>query len=155
MRRVIVFEDGRIDNGDGAALAEAMKREMAMLYDMALDDPSMPKAGPTEMNPPNGVFLVGYEDGLAVCCGGIKRLDDEACEIKRMFVIPEARGRGVACTLLGVLEERALALGFTIARLDTGPKQPGAQRIYESSGYATIPNFNGNPVATFFGEKRL
>ena len=53
------------------------------------------------------------------------------------------------------LEDRARELGYTIARLDTGPKQQGAQRLYESAGYAAIANFNGNPPATFFGEKRL
>jgi GNAT superfamily N-acetyltransferase len=152
---VIVFEDARVDSGDGAMLAQQMKDEIATLYDVPLDDPTMPKAGPAELNPPHGAFLVGYEDGLAICCGGIKRLDAEACEIKRMYVIPGARGRGVARELLVVLEQRARSLGFTVARLDTGPKQPGAQRIYERSGYATIPDFNGNPVATFFGEKRL
>ncbi len=72
-----------------------------------------------------------------------------------MYVIPEARGRGVARLLLVALEERGRELGYTIARLDTGPKQPSARHLYESAGYAAIPNFNGNPVATFFGEQRL
>jgi GNAT superfamily N-acetyltransferase len=72
-----------------------------------------------------------------------------------MYVIPQARGRGVARVLLAALEERARELGYVIARLDTGPKQAGAQRLYESAGYVAIPNFNANPVATFFGEKRL
>ncbi len=44
-------------------------------------------------------------------------------------------------------------MGFATARLDTGPRQPGAQHLYESVGYAPIGNFNANPVATFFGEK--
>ena len=63
-----------------------------------------------------------------------------------------AASRGSCST---ALEERARELGYTIARLDTGPKQPGAQHLYESAGYASIANFNANPVATFFGEKRL
>jgi len=133
-----------------------MRDEMRELYSgLDLQAPGMPKAGPDELNPPKGAFLVGYEAGVATCCGGIKRLDDETCEIKRMYVIPAARGRGVARILLEALEEKARELGYVTARLDTGPKQSGAQHLYESAGYAVIPNFNANPVATFFGEKRL
>jgi len=133
-----------------------MRDEMGRLYaGLDLRSPDMPKAGPEELNPPHGAFLVGYEDGIAICCGGIKRLDAEACELKRMYVIPEARGRGVARTLLAALEGRARELGYAVARLDTGPKQPEAQHLYQSAGYGAIANFNGNPVATFFGERRL
>ena len=46
-------------------------------------------------------------------------------------------------------------IGYTVARLDTGPRQTRAQRMYERAGYVPIANFNGNPVASFFGEKRL
>src|SRR5579863_1375213 len=149
---MISFRDGRVDSGDGGRLVAAMREEIGQIYSgLDLQSPDMPKAGPDELNPPNGSILVGYEDDVAICCGGIKRLDDEACELKRMYVIPQARGRGVARALLGALEDRARELGYTIARLDTGPKQPGAQHLYESAGYASIPNFNGNPVATFFG----
>ena len=151
----IEFRDGLIDAGDGGMLAQAMRDEIATMYDLALDDPTMPKAGPAEMNPPNGQFIVGYSDGAAVCCGGIKRLDAEACEIKRMYVIPEARGQGVGRELLVALEDCARERGYKLARLDTGPKQPGARHLYESVGYAPIANYNGNPVATFFGEKPL
>ncbi len=133
-----------------------MREEIGELYaGLDLQSPDMPKAGPDELNPPNGSFLVGYEDEVAICCGGIKRLDADTCELKRMYVIPAARGRGVARVLLAALEARARELGYTIARLDTGPKQPSAQHLYESAGYVSIPNFNGNPVATYFGERSL
>ena len=46
-------------------------------------------------------------------------------------------------------------LGFTVARLDTGPRQPGARHLYESAGYVEIENFNANPVANYFGQKSL
>ncbi len=153
---MIQFRDARVDAGDGARLESAMRAEVGELYPgLDLQAPDMPKAGPGELNPPNGVFIVGYEDGVAICCGGVKRLDRDACELKRMYVIPQVRGRGVARLLLAELEDRARQLGYTIARLDTGPKQPGALHLYESAGYVSIPNFNGNPAATFFGERRL
>jgi GNAT superfamily N-acetyltransferase len=156
MRIVIEFREGRVDDGDGGRLEQAMRSEVAQLYPgLDLRAANMPKAGPEQLNAPNGSFLVGYEDGVAICCGGLKRLDGEACELKRMYVIPAARGRGVARVLLAALEDRARELGYGIARLDTGPRQQGAQHLYESAGYLPIANFNGNPVATFFGEKRL
>jgi len=152
----IEFRAGRVDDGDGGVLAQAMRDEIAAIYDgLVLDGPDMPKAGPEELSPPGGAFLVGYTDGVAICCGGVKRLPDGTCEIKKMFVAPEVRGRGVARTLLFALEDEARRLGYEIARLDTGPRQPHAQRLYEKEGYAAIENFNANPVATFFGEKRL
>ncbi len=153
---MIEFRSGRVDDGDGAVLAQAMRDEIAAIYDgLALDGPEMPKAGPEELGPPGGTFLVGYRDGQAICCGGVKRLPDGTCEIKKMYVVPEARGQGVARELLYALEDAARALGYTVARLDTGPKQPGARHLYESAGYEVIENFNDNPVATFFAEKAL
>ena len=153
---MISFRDGRVDAGDGGRLEAAMRAEVGQMYPgLDLQSPDMPKAGPDELNPPNGSFLVGYEDGVAVCCGGVKRLDQQICELKRMYVIPDARGRGVARILLAALEDRARELGYTVARLDTGPKQAGARHLYESAGYVAIPNFNGNPVATYFGERPL
>jgi len=152
----IEFREGRIDSGDGRLLERAMNEEMAVVYDgKGLDGADMPTAGPAELNPPAGRFIVGYEDGRAVCCGGIKRLADGICELKRMYVVPDARGRGVARALLVELEGQARALGYSVARLDTGPRQPAARHLYESAGYAPIGNFNANPIATFFGEKRL
>src|SRR5688500_11973994 len=113
-----------------------------------LNSSDMPKAGPAELGPPSGVFLVGYRDGEAICGGGVKALPDGACEIKRMYVVPSARGQGLARRLLHALEDAARELGYTVARLDTGPRQPHAQAFYQAEGYAEIGNFNGNPVAT-------
>lgn len=150
------FRAARMDDGPGGRLAQAMRDEIAELYDgLELDGADMPKAGPAELGPPSGAFIVGFADGTAVCCGGVKRLDDRVCEIKKMYVVPEARGRGVARALLDALEDEARRLRYEIARLDTGPRQARAQRMYERAGYAAIANFNGNPVATFFGEKPL
>ncbi|HEY1590525.1 MAG TPA: GNAT family N-acetyltransferase, partial [Solirubrobacteraceae bacterium] len=61
----------------------------------------------------------------------------------------------VARKLLRALEARARELGYETARLDTGPKQTNAQGLYEAEGFASIPDFNGNPVAVFWGEKPL
>ena len=118
-------------------LIEAMIDEMTPLYGR-IDRPGMPVAGPEQFAPPRGVFLVGFDgDGRALCGGGLKPLGPDVAEIKRMYVVPSARGRGAR------------------VRLDTGPKQPGAERLYRSAGYREIENFNANPEASFWGEKRL
>jgi GNAT superfamily N-acetyltransferase len=133
-----------------------MRQEIAVLYDgLELDGPSMPRAGAAELSPPGGAFIVGWRDGEPVCCGGLKRLSDNTCEIKKMYVIPAARGQGVARTLLHELERTARELGYDLARLDTGPKQVRARYLYEDEGYEEVRDFNGNPVAAFWGEKRL
>ena len=153
---MLEFRACPIDEEPAAALVDAMRDEMAVLYDgLDLDARDMPRAGPQELGPPHGGFVVGSEDGAAVCCGGLKRLPDGACEIKRMFVVEQARGRGIARALLEELERLARERGYTVARLDTGPRQARARRMYERAGYRAIENFNGNPVASFFGEKRL
>ena len=152
----IEFREAQVDAGPGGELIEAMRAEMADVYSgLDLDAPDMPRAGPSELGPPGGGFVVGWSEGEPVCCGGFKRLPDGACEIKRMYVDPSVRGRGVARVLLHELERRATAAGYRIARLDTGPRQPAARHLYEAEGYVAIENFNANPVATFFGEKRL
>ncbi|MDX6681099.1 MAG: hypothetical protein QOG94_1138 [Solirubrobacteraceae bacterium] len=153
---MLEFRPCPVDEEPAAALVQGMRDEIAAIYDgLQLDGDDMPRAGARELSPPGGAFVVGYEDGEAVCCGGVKRLPDGACEIKKMFVLDAARGRGVARALLEELEARARALGYEVARLDTGPRQARAQRMYERAGYAPIENFNANPVASFFGEKRL
>ena len=152
----IEFRVASVDDGPGGELAQAMRDEIAEIYDgLELDGPSMPKAGAEELSPPGGAFIVGLRDGEPVCCGGVKRLTTEICEIKKMYVVPEARGQGVARILLHELETTALALGYPVARLDTGPKQVHAQALYRSEGYEEVEDFNGNPVAVFWGEKRL
>ena len=72
-----------------------------------------------------------------------------------MYVAPGARGRGLGRALLEALEALARDHGYAIARLDTGARQPGAQRMYERAGYVAVPDYNGNPWAAFWGEKPL
>ena len=134
-------------------LVAAMVDEVGELYEPGL--PLGSSASPFELSPPGGGFVVLWEGDRAVAGGGVKRLDERACEIKRMYVAPDARGRGAGRLLLEALEDLARDLGYVIARLDTGVHQPGARRMYERSGYAAVPDYNGNPYASYWGEKRL
>jgi GNAT superfamily N-acetyltransferase len=152
----ISFRDARVDTGDGEVLVQAMRAEINEMYPgVDLTGPYMPAGGQAELSPPGGAFILGYDGAEPVCCGGIKRLDEVTCEVKRMYVVPERRRQGIARQLLAALEAKARELGYPIARLDSGPKQEHARALYESEGYRAIENFNANPVASFWGEKRL
>jgi GNAT superfamily N-acetyltransferase len=85
--------------------------------------------------------VVAYEGGEAVGCGAIKEYVSGVAEIKRMFVRPERRGRGIARSILSELETWAGELGFLECILETGLKQPEAIELYRKSGYETIPNY--------------
>lgn len=108
-----------------------------------------------EMAPPGGTFVVLYEDGVAVAGGGVRRLSEDVGEIKRMFVVPAARGRGHGRRVLAALESAALELGYTRLRLDTAQSLVDAIALYRSAGYRDIPDYNGNDYASFWGEKVL
>jgi GNAT superfamily N-acetyltransferase len=149
------FEPVPADVPPASDLLAAMVAEMALLYG-PIDLPGMPSATPADFAPPRGTFLVGFDVGGApVCAGGVKGLDARVAEIKRMYVVPTARRRGLARMLLEALEDAARELGYAVVRLDTGPRQPHAQALYEAAGYQPIGNFNANPLASFWGEKRL
>ncbi len=85
--------------------------------------------------------VVAYENQFAVGCGAFKKYDVEMVEIKRMFVRPESRGKGIAVEILKELEKWATELNFTSSILETGYKQPEAIRLYEKSQYVVIPNY--------------
>lgn len=136
-------------------LVEGMVADLAPLYGR-IDGDGTPSATPEEMWAPTGTFLVGWGDeGTPVCGGGVKRIGDGTAEIKRMFVVPGARTRGHARRLLTGLEDAARRLGYSRLRLDTGSEQPHAKRLYESAGYREIPDYNGNPHASYWAEKDL
>ena len=94
-------------------LLAAMRAELIGAYDNAsrLDNPPLL---PAELRAPDGAYYVGYEGPEAVAGGGLRRLGDGVAEIKRMYVRPEARSRGVAAALLRTLEEAARAMGYSV-----------------------------------------
>lgn len=107
------------------------------------------------MAPPRGVFLVGYDGARPVAIGGLRGLDGDVCEIKRMYVVPAARSRGVGRALLAELEGRARRLGYRRVRLDAGDAQHHSRMLFASAGYRPIPRYNANHIAVYFGEKDL
>ena len=96
---------------------------------------------PAEVAPGRGVFLVAYADGEAVGCGATRLNDPRTAEIKRMYVNPAYRGRGIAGQLLSALEEHARTLGARQLVLETGDRQPESLAVYRRAGFEEIPRF--------------
>jgi len=85
--------------------------------------------------------VVAYYNEIPVGCGAIKVHEIEAMEIKRMFVSPENRYKGIASGILKELEKWTLELLYDKCILETGKRQPDAIRLYTKSGYKPIPNY--------------
>ncbi|MEV1168694.1 GNAT family N-acetyltransferase [Nonomuraea sp. NPDC049784] len=86
-------------------------------------------------------FLLAEFDGQPVGCCAIQPFPDGATELKRMYVTPAARGRGIARRLLAEAERIATTLGHSEIRLETGIRQPEAIALYTRAGYTIIPNY--------------
>ena len=133
-----------ITHPDAALLVEEVQGEYVARYGGRDETP----IDPTYFDHPDGAFFLGYLDGRPVATGAWRRRPDVvveggsiAAEIKRMYVVPWARGLGLARAMLAHLEHTARAAGADVMVLETGIRQPEAIALYESSGYLPIPGF--------------
>jgi putative acetyltransferase len=85
--------------------------------------------------------IVTYDNEIPVGCGAIKEYSGDAMEVKRMFVLLNRRGQGIATTILKELELWAIELNYIKCLLETGKKQPEAIALYKKNGYTVIPNY--------------
>jgi GNAT superfamily N-acetyltransferase len=109
-----------------------------------------------ELAPPGGGFVVARDEaGKPVGCGAFRRLEDGVCEVKRMYVAPEARGLGIGRLILETLEAEAAAAGYRLARLDTAEPLRAARALYASAGWREVAPYNDNPHASHWFEKEL
>jgi len=148
------FRRGRSDESPGR---ELMGELIALLNGQYPGRAAKPGSvtTPDEMVAPGGAFLVGYEDERPIAIGGVRRLDDETCEIKRMYVVSDARSRGAGRALLAALEATARELGYARVRLDAGPAQEHSRELFAKTGYVEIAKYNDNHIAVYFAEKQL
>ncbi|GGX77721.1 GNAT family N-acetyltransferase [Streptomyces hiroshimensis] len=131
------------DHPDAVKLQDRVQLEYAQRY----GDGDLTPLGPAQFTPPRGLYLIAYEPGgTPVATGGWRAQEageegyaDGDAELKRMYVVPEARGRGLARRILAALEDSAREAGRIRMVLETGDKQPEAIALYESSGYAPVP----------------
>jgi ribosomal protein S18 acetylase RimI-like enzyme len=146
---------GRAESLDALAAGAIFER-----YFEAIGLPPALRDGPAEvasyLAPPKGLWLA-RERGRVVGAIALRPLAARpgACEIKRLYVEPDARGRGVAHRLLDVLEDAARAAGYAQAYLDTRADLTSALAFYERRGYRTCARYNDNPEATHFLRREL
>lgn len=134
------------DHPDAVKLNDEVQAEYDLRYG---DGGDATQLHPTDFTPPNGLYLIAYdENDTPVASGGWRSQDandegnlDGDAELKRMFVIEQVRGRGLARRILAALEEDARAAGRTRMVLETGTKQPEAVALYTSSGYEPCEKF--------------
>ena len=119
-------------------LVAEQQAEIRARYDGAGEPGTPPSSADVSV-----VLVARDDDGTAVGCGALRALGDGAAEVKRMFVAPAARGRGVARAVLAGIEDAARDRGWTTLRLETGPRQPEAVGLYLSAGYRPIAAFGG------------
>lgn len=143
------------DGAESQACLHAYFSELSRRFPRGFDPAASVSAEPDELSPPHGRFVLVRSGQRPRGCGAVKRLDVGVGEIKRMWVHPELRGRGVGRALLDALEVEARRLGFHTVRLDTSAHLPEALALYRRAGYRDIPRYNDNPYAAHWLEKRL
>jgi GNAT superfamily N-acetyltransferase len=104
---------------------------------------------------PTGAFLLVLDEDAVVGCGAVRTLSAGVGEIKRMWIRPTHRGRGLGGKLLEALETRSRELGHAVVRLDTNRSLVEALELYRTRGYRAVPPYNDNPDATHWFERSL
>ncbi|WP_156754123.1 GNAT family N-acetyltransferase [Actinokineospora pegani] len=139
------------DHPDSARLIAEVRREYVVRYGGV----DLTPVDPAQFAPPRGLFLVAYLDGAPVATGGWRARGGHEAEIKRMYVSPAARGRGLARAVLAELERTAAAAARHTLVLETGTKQPEAIALYESAGYVPVESFGyyaDEPESVYLGK---
>jgi GNAT superfamily N-acetyltransferase len=155
-RRSMRIEAADAASEESQALLAAYFAELAIRFPDGFDAQAWVSAEPEDLSPPQGLFLVVRDDdGTAVGCAGVKLLDPATAEIKRMWLHPATRGRGMGTTLLDALEDAARDLGATTGVLDTNATLEAALALYRLHGWREVPPYNDNPYATHWFEKEL
>ena len=124
------------DDPDVVALTSAQQAELRALYDGDLEPGVKPSAADVAV-----VLVARDDDGTPIGCGALRPLEPGAAELKRMYVVPAARGRGVSRLVPAGLEAQARDRGWTTLRLETGPRQLQAIGLYTRAGYAPTVAF--------------
>ncbi|MGV3619263.1 MAG: GNAT family N-acetyltransferase [Archangium sp.] len=149
------IEDEPADSSSARACLNAYFAELERRFPEGFDASNSVSADVDEVTPPRGAFLLVRVGGRPRGCGAVKVLEHGIGEVKRMWIHPELRGRGMGRALLDALESRARKLGVKRVRLDTSAHLPEAIRLYVNAGYREIPPYNDNAYAAHWFEKSL
>jgi GNAT superfamily N-acetyltransferase len=118
-------------------LVEAVQQEYVVRY----GGPDSAVVEVADFRPPRGTFLVAEVDGVPAACGAWRMHEDGVVEIKRVYVEPAFRRRGLAQVIMQALEESAARAGHRAVLLNTGLRQPEALALYARLGYRDVPGY--------------
>jgi putative acetyltransferase len=124
------------DSAEARQLIGALDAHLAGRY--SAEQRFGPNLRPEQLAPGLGTFVIARADGRAVGCGALRRLDDTSAEVKRMYVEPELRGRGIAKDILDHLEAAARVMGISRLMLETGIYQAEAIGLYRRVGFNPV-----------------
>jgi GNAT superfamily N-acetyltransferase len=133
----VEFRPATLDADVSVELIEAVQQEYVVRYGTR----DITELAVAEFTPPQGIFVIGWDADRPVSCGGVRLVSPEVGELKRMYVAPGARRRGIARAMLANLEDQARRLGAVRVRLETGLHQPEAMSLYASAGYVETEPF--------------
>ena len=128
-----------LDDADAHALILRLNTELRAMYPE--EGANHFRLDPDEVAPGRGAFLIARDGAAARGCGAVRLLEPGLAELKRMYVVPEARGRGIAAAVITALEDEARSLGARRVVLETGTRQLAAQRLYGRAGYVGIERY--------------
>lgn len=141
------------DSMVAAQLMQALSAEQAALY----EDEGDSGFHVEDVAGPRGLFVVAWIDGKGIGCGALRPMENDAiAEVKRMYVQPPWRGKGIGRAILVRLEQAAREMGYDEVWLETGVRQPEAIGFYTHSGYARIPcygEYAEDPDSVCFGKR--
>jgi len=140
-----------VQANDAAALAHA--RELFLEYaaewklDLCFQDFDAELASlPGGYSAPQGRLLLAYQDTRLAGCVALRKLEDGSCEMKRLYVRPTFRGRGLGQALVARIIEEARSIGYSRMRLDTLARMTAAVALYQSVGFQRIDAYRHNPL---------
>ena len=148
------FEERKRDDREILPLYADFIREADTELGLDVVEAELAAGPPRDLTPPNGVMLLAVRDGEAAGIGGVRHLDTAVAEIKSMYVAPGHRGGGIGIALLRRLEAIARERDCLATRLDTSDYLTPAVALYRSAGYSEVPDYNGNPKANLWFERR-
>lgn len=129
--------------------------ELAVRLPEGFDPGNALEEATAAFGPPRGLFLLAVAGGEVLGCGALQHLDDDTAEVKRMWVSPSSRRRGVGRRLLARLEDEARLAGRTRVVLDTNGSLTEALSLYRRQGYTSVARYNDNPCAQHWFAKAL
>jgi GNAT superfamily N-acetyltransferase len=137
-------------------IAQELVGQVQREYVLRYGGPDAAAVDPAEFEAPTGLFLVARVGGVPAACGGWRVIEPSLAEVKRVYVVPEHRRRGLAAIVMGALEDTARRAGQRRVVLNTGPEQPEALGLYAALGYRPVPGFGVYacvPDAVFLGKE--